>query len=714
MQAFDSKINEGARTLARVTSWSSGPMSGLWGFESRLPKSSLKNFKTLPGSDVTPIYVTMNNIPEAAGYLGRQEKTVMGQAKLGSNSKGYLFYTSFQNTGKWLPDNLGQINSMPNPNFNQIENYSKFKTSILTDVTRAQDTSGNTLRVDLEYTHGGLGGAYYPFNDAVGDYSLPLGDNARQLYLFGRVGQGVGCSSDARILISEQSGISRAGTLQDYDKMLSVQFWVKPLLVPSTMILARAPAYTVSLLADRKIEIRVRLENASQPSSPYERVSVTNDALELGNWYHIAADFNVDATEHTITSRLFINGALAMSQTSGNIAGLTRLFHDSSPWHFCAGGPGVVANHALNIDEAGVTNRLLSTEELRTAAMIEDPELAPERTASTQAALLGPLFQTVADLGFDFLEANIPQNNPVTAEKIALGSRLFFDPNLSLDHTVSCASCHSPSTGYGSTRPDGKGVGINEQISSRAPNRLINLLFSKPETGFNWDARAPSLEDQAKGPLTSATEMGMATLQAVENRVRSFGGNYGSLVQSAFGHGLSQVTELEIRQALASFLRSLLAGNSPFDRYQVGDASALTASQKVGMGVFAMNCVGCHQGAGLTNHQTFNIGLFPETIADQGRYAITHNIAEKSAFKTPGLRDLHLREGKGFGHDGSITTLEQVVSNYQAGGLFQTSSLAREIHAISLSPSELNGLLDFLRNALRTPPPYNSIYSPTP
>ncbi|MFM8394701.1 MAG: cytochrome-c peroxidase, partial [Acidobacteriota bacterium] len=189
----------------------------------------------------------------------------------------------------------------------------------------------------------------------------------------------------------------------------------------------------------------------------------------------------------------------------------------------------------------------------------------------------------------------VPVSNPLTPAKVALGRRLFFDPRLSADGTISCASCHKPEMGYADGRPVAEGIG--GQRGTRNSMSLLNVIYN---TAQFWDGRVDTLEEQALQPLTNPVEMGNRTIDEVLARLRSDRG-YREEFRSVFGR---EIDPVGMAQAIASFERTLLSGNSPFDRFQAGEEGALSAEARRGMAIFRGRgrCSRCHT---VTEHQPF-------------------------------------------------------------------------------------------------------------
>jgi cytochrome c peroxidase len=264
--------------------------------------------------------------------------------------------------------------------------------------------------------------------------------------------------------------------------------------------------------------------------------------------------------------------------------------------------------------------------------------------------------------GLDVFGLRIPSDNPVTPEKIELGKLLFFDRALSQDNTVSCADCHQPDRAFTDGRP--VSTGIHGQKGGRSAPTLINRAFSSSQF---WDGRASSLEQQAKGPMLDPREMGNRSHEDIVIRLERLN-SYGALFKEAFG--TDGISIERVAQALATFERTLLSGNSRFDRYQSGDARALTASARQGLNLFRgkAHCDTCHTGFNFTDEQFHTLGsAYNRSDSDFGLFNVTNRQGDKRKFKTPTLREI-ANTGP-YMHDGRFKTLEEVVDFYGRGGI---------------------------------------------
>ncbi|HVO63535.1 MAG TPA: cytochrome c peroxidase [Terriglobales bacterium] len=288
------------------------------------------------------------------------------------------------------------------------------------------------------------------------------------------------------------------------------------------------------------------------------------------------------------------------------------------------------------------------------------------RQGQGSAKPIGTPVEIKAPLGMPAVP--FPRDNPPTAETIALGRRLYYDPALSLDSTVSCASCHGPEHGFTDGKPVSNGV-ENKTGSRNSPTVLNSAYF---DVQF-WDGRAPSLEKQAEGPVQNPVEMAF-TLKGVEDRLNA-DPSYRDQFAAAFGPG--QITYEMVEKAIASFERTVVVGNSPFDHWKYGhDESAVDDSVKRGFVVFTSknkgNCSACHlvgkDYALFTDNKFHNIGVGVDMgkITDDGRYVVTKNEDDHGAFKTPCLRNIALTAP--YMHDGSLKNLKDVIDYYIGGG----------------------------------------------
>jgi cytochrome c peroxidase len=307
----------------------------------------------------------------------------------------------------------------------------------------------------------------------------------------------------------------------------------------------------------------------------------------------------------------------------------------------------------------------------------------------------------------------VPASNPITKGKYELGRQLYFDPRISLDGTVSCATCHNPAKGWSDGGP--VSAGIKGQTGNRNAPTVFNTAYGR--TMF-WDGRAPSLEGQAQGPMVNPIEMGAQKHQQIVDRIRAIPG-YREHFEKVFG---TSVTLDGMAKAIATFERvAALSGNSKYDRYNRGENEALNEGEKRGMVLFGLRlnsddefrpgvelqkgkCTVCHVGANFTDELFHNLGVGWDPAAkkhkDVGRWAPVpigaKTDADLGGFKTPTVRNAALTAP--YMHDGSMKTLEEVVEHYDKGGK-PNPSLDPDIKPLKLTKQESADLVAFM-NAL--------------
>ncbi|MGD8112728.1 cytochrome c peroxidase [Vibrio sp. TRT 17S01] len=228
-----------------------------------------------------------------------------------------------------------------------------------------------------------------------------------------------------------------------------------------------------------------------------------------------------------------------------------------------------------------------------------------------------------------------PQDNPYSSEKVALGKKLFFDPQLSKDNSLSCASCHDPAKGWA----DGirQAVGINGQKGPRNTPTIINTAYY--QTLF-LDGRLASLEEQSLHPIANPIEMGLPHNELVTKLDDA--AEYAPLFEAAFGDNM--ITLDRIAKAIATFERTIISKESDFDRFLKGDASALNDEQLHGLHLYRTKarCMNCHSGPMMSNQQFENIGLtyYGRSLEDRGRFNVTYRPEDMGKFRVPMLRDI--------------------------------------------------------------------------
>ena len=317
------------------------------------------------------------------------------------------------------------------------------------------------------------------------------------------------------------------------------------------------------------------------------------------------------------------------------------------------------------------------------------------------------------------LSINISPPQIQASKLVRLGEMLYFDKRLSVDGTVSCATCHDPAAAFASK--DTVAIGVRSKMGTRNVPTILNAKFGET---FFWDGRVRTLEEQAKQPLLNVSEMGFESEAALVNRLSSIA-EYQKQFQRFFP---SDVITLDtVAKAIAAYERTLVSNNSPFDRFIKGDQHAITENQKAGWLLFKgkAKCIECHtfsasarlftdfkfyntgvarrndgfekltQQIGATkNFETSSLAHQPE-FSELGRFLVTNEKTDMGAFKTPTLRDVELTGP--YMHNGSLRTLLDVVRFYNQGGQ-KNPNLNNKIHPLDLNENEINQLVEFLRS----------------
>ncbi|MFZ4621315.1 MAG: cytochrome-c peroxidase [Bacteroidota bacterium] len=289
----------------------------------------------------------------------------------------------------------------------------------------------------------------------------------------------------------------------------------------------------------------------------------------------------------------------------------------------------------------------------------------------------------------DFPAMEFPNDNPYSAEKAELGRYLFFDKRFSRDTSVACGTCHRPEFAFA----DSGNVfskGFHGLPGVRNSPSLTNTGYN---TSYFWDGTVLTLEKQAIAPIINPVEMNMDT-DTLIIRLKNES-QYRSLFTSAWG--TPEITLERITRSLATFQRTLVSGSSPFDDWNRGNNDAISASAKRGYELFfgeKGDCFHCHASYNFTDNMFHNNGteLFP---ADEGRYRLTNNAADKGKFRTPTLRNI--AKTSPYMHDGKFTTLVQVLAHYNMGG---KNSETKDIlmRPLGLTEQDQTDIIEFLRS----------------
>jgi len=332
----------------------------------------------------------------------------------------------------------------------------------------------------------------------------------------------------------------------------------------------------------------------------------------------------------------------------------------------------------------------------------------------------------------------VPHNNPITPAKVKLGDKLFHDKRFSSDGTVSCATCHDQKKAF-TDSPLKVSQGIRKLTGTRNAPTVINAAYMH---SMFWDGREPDLEGQSGGPFINPVEMGLPNYEPVLKIVGS-DAEYRALFKQAFNKSAKRATMKDVQRAIATFERTIISGNSPFDRYYFGgDKSAMNNAALRGLKVFQEQgrCVSCHTisqthalfsdsrfhnlgiGFDRINKDVFELAsafrkakmnttqvdvevLTNKNTSELGRFAVSTESRDIGSFKTPTLRNV--ARTAPYMHDGSLETLKDVVKFYNNGGRVKESDPTYDfqsggIRPLNLSDDQIDDLVAFLE-ALTSP-----------
>lgn len=330
-----------------------------------------------------------------------------------------------------------------------------------------------------------------------------------------------------------------------------------------------------------------------------------------------------------------------------------------------------------------------------------------------------------------FIEPNVPKENPMSDAKVELGRFLFYDKKLSQNQTFSCASCHLQSLAF--TDGKGRGLGSTGEVHPRSPQHLTNVAY---HPALNWaNPKIKTLEEQARGPMfgIEPIELGLVGNEYLERLKPDT--KYQNLFAEVYGAGVEKITEENVRFAIAAFERTLISGNSPFDKYNNGDKSAMSASAVRGMVIFnseTAECFHCHGGFNFTDSSSHTQTIFEEisyhdngntslteyqTMGDdqKGLFQITGKDTDIGKFRSPSLRNIALTYP--YMHDGNIDcspenkgtvgvyneacateALRKVIQHYMSGGKSPSNKDGTLIRPFSLTDQEIDDLIEFLKS----------------
>jgi cytochrome c peroxidase len=286
-------------------------------------------------------------------------------------------------------------------------------------------------------------------------------------------------------------------------------------------------------------------------------------------------------------------------------------------------------------------------------------------------------------------EMKHPADNKWSKDKEELGKMLYFDPRLSGSNWISCATCHNPGLGWSDGLP--RTIGDGQKELGRHSPTVINSGYFELQM---WDGRKKSLEDQASGPIGAAVEMN----QDYDELIRELKALPGYVNRFNMVFGKNSLTIGNIAKAIATFERSVVSKNAPYDKYWAGDKTAMSTSAVNGMNLFfgKAKCSICHNGPVFTDSGFHNIGVKAAgpLKVDLGRFNETKDDFDKGGFKTPGLRDI--TKSAPYMHNGAVATLEDVIEFYDRGG-DEKENLSPFITPLGLNAQEKKDMVEFMK-----------------
>jgi len=291
------------------------------------------------------------------------------------------------------------------------------------------------------------------------------------------------------------------------------------------------------------------------------------------------------------------------------------------------------------------------------------------------------------------LDVPQPKENKLTPERIALGKLLYFDTRLSRDNTISCATCHSPTQGWSDQNPTSKAVGFEGRVGPRNSPVILNSAYQNRQF---WDGRVKTLEEQALGPIEADVEMNMPLTMLIPklNKVKG----YVKLFDKAYPN--EGLTKESLAKAIASFERTVVSTEAPFDRYIKGDKKAISSDAVDGFELFKgkAKCTVCHDGFNFTDGSFHNTGLNDGELQGKelGRYNVKNRASWYGVFKTPTLRDI--TKSYPYFHDGSVKTLEEATFICANGGRYENNVINKspDMKDRKLTRDEIDKIVIFM------------------
>lgn len=427
----------------------------------------------------------------------------------------------------------------------------------------------------------------------------------------------------------------------------------------------------------------------SDSAAPDSEIAGTHDSmfhmhqpLHEGGKVTMVGQLHLElASQSDGTHRLWISDVVRKEFEASEFNGTLRIEHED--------GEAIEVSLSPNSESDGDTKGLVA----RTEPLSGQVNLSVTGNLGRMASFDGvrffwdydPDFDLKTPLGLDSM-IPVPSGNQLTDAKVELGRELFHDARLSVDGSVSCASCHRPD--YAFAEPKAVTEGVAGRSGRRNTPTVLNSVYL---TSLFWDGRAASLEEQAIAPIIAHAEMGVTDVASLVQKLKLA---YGDRMRVAFSRPLSLHT---IGMAIASYERTLLSGDSDFDRFEAGDRDAISVAAHRGRALFfgKAQCGNCHVPPLFTDLAFHNLGVgWSESgAADTGRFEATGNPEDRGTFKTPSLRDA--ARTAPYMHDGSLPTLRSVVEFYNQG-CRPNPGVSKKVGPLNLNDRQLDDLVEFL------------------
>lgn len=326
---------------------------------------------------------------------------------------------------------------------------------------------------------------------------------------------------------------------------------------------------------------------------------------------------------------------------------------------------------------------------------------APEEGQQPDPVTTKPIDKDKIDIPAGFPAMPIPADNQYSAAKAELGRYLFYDKRMSVDNSISCASCHQADKAFSDYGKD-VSAGVNQATGTRNASSLVNIAYQQ---NFFWDGREHSLEAQSLDPVQNPKELGGSDdpsyLAKIIDKIKAEP-KYAELFSKAYPNETNAINVDNVRKAIATFERTMISGESDYDKWRRNDPTAqFSKSAERGLALFLdsnTNCSQCHSGVNFTDDKFHSTGI-EQVYGDPGLELITNRPGDNGKFKTPSLRNCGISEP--YDHNGKFSTLDEVIRHYNDGGMHNNTQDSL-IHKLHLTDQQVKDIANFLRSLTDT------------